>query len=110
MTIDYPPPITFNTIFLSFFISFSLQVYFYNKIIILQHNNELVPSNVLMAGLDLIRRMVLLCFSFIMFKEEINIYIIISIICFLGSGVCMFLEYLKPLKKNNLEYNEMELI
>lgn len=110
MTIECPPPITFNTIIISFFISVCLQVYFYNKIIILQHDNEIVPSNVLISGLDIIRRLVLLSFSFVMFNDELTLYIIVSIICFLGSGICMFLEYLKPLKKNNFEYNEMDKI
>ena len=105
-TMDYPPPVNINIIIISFLISVSLQVYVYNKIIILHHENDIVPSNVLMSGLDILRRIILLLFSFIMFKEEINVYIVGSIICFFISGICMFLEYLIPLKKK-LKYNEM---
>ena len=105
-TIEYPPPLNFNIVIVSIIISICLQFYLYNKIIILHHDNDLVPSNVLMSGLDIIRRIVLLLFSFAMFKEDINLYIIGSIFCFLVSGGCMFLEYFKPFKKN-LKYNEM---
>jgi drug/metabolite transporter (DMT)-like permease len=105
-TIENPPPVNINMIIVSFFISICLQFYVYNKIIILHHENDVVPSNVLMSGLDILRRIILLLFSFIMFKEEMNIYILGSIFCFLISGICMFIEYLKPLKKK-LKYNEM---
>jgi drug/metabolite transporter (DMT)-like permease len=103
-TIENPPPTNIHNVLLFFLISISLQFYVYNKIIILHDKNNIVPSNVLMSGLDILRRLILLLFSFIMFKEEINGYIIGSICCFLASGVCMFIEYLYPSKKN---YNEM---
>jgi len=103
-TIENPPPINIHILFIFFAISISLQFYVYNKIIILHHKNILVPSNVLMSGLDILRRLILLLFSFLMFKEEINGYVIGSICCFLASGVCMFIEYLYPSKK---KYNEM---
>ena len=109
MTIENAPPITLGLMILSLFISICVQFYFYNKIIILENNNQLVPSNVLMSGLDLIRRLVLLLFSFFMFNDEFNIYIGVSIFFFLGSGVCMFLEYFIPLKKTSSEYSEMEV-
>lgn len=105
-TIDNPPPINITTFVLSFFISVCLQVYVYNKIIILHHENDLVPSNVLMSGLDILRRIVLLLFSFILFKEEINIYILFSILLFLLSGIFLFIEYLNPFERK-LKYNEM---
>jgi drug/metabolite transporter (DMT)-like permease len=105
-TIENPPPVNITIIIISFFISISLQFYVFNKIIILHHENDIVPSNVLMSGLDILRRIILLLFSFILFKEEINVYIILSIVLFLLSGIFLFIEYLKPLK-NKLKYNEM---
>ncbi len=67
MTVDRPPPITCHLIVVSLLISERLQFYFYNKIIILGINNQLVPSNVLLLDLDIIRRIALLLFSFLMF-------------------------------------------
>ena len=110
MTIDRPPPITSHLIVVSFLISACLQFYFYNKIIILGINNQLVPSNVLLAGLDIIRRIALLLFSFLMFGDTINNAIIISILFFLGSSVCMFAEYFLPesTHKQQIKYAEMD--
>ena len=110
MTIDRPPPITSHLITVSLLISGCLQFYFYNKIIILGINNQLVPSNVLLSGLDIIRRIVLLLFSFLMFGDTINSSIIISILFFLGSSVCMFAEYFLPESTHKLQikYAEMD--
>jgi len=107
MTIENPPPITGEVIVLSLFISVCLQLYFYNKIIILQNNSNSVPSNVLMSGLDLIRRLVLLLFSFLMYKDDFNIYVGVSVLFFLISGVFIFLEYLLPFRKKEIVYCEM---
>jgi hypothetical protein len=108
MTIEYPPPNNINIIVISLIISICLQLYFYNKIIILENNNQFVPSNVLMAGLDLIRRFVLLLFAFLMYKDDFNTYIAISLILFLLSSIFIFMEYLKPLRKKIVEYTEMD--
>ena len=110
MTIENPPPITTKVIILSLFISICLQLYFYNKIIILQINTTSVPSNVLMSGLDLIRRLVLLLFAFVMYNDDFNIYVGISVLFFLISGVFIFLEYLLPYKTKQIVYSEMEEI
>jgi drug/metabolite transporter (DMT)-like permease len=110
MTMDRPPPLTSHLIVVSLLISACLQFYFYNKIIILGINNQLVPSNVLLSGLDIIRRIALLLFSFIMFGDTINSAIIISILFFLGSSVCMFGEYFIPesTRKLQIKYAEMD--
>jgi drug/metabolite transporter (DMT)-like permease len=109
MTIDRPPPITTHLIGVSLLISACLQFYFYNKIIILGINNQLVPSNVLLSGLDIIRRIALLLFSFLMFGDTINSSIIVSILFFLGASVCMFAEYFLPESshKQQIKYDEM---
>ena len=110
MTMDRPPPLTTHLIVVSLLISACLQFYFYNKIIILGINNQLVPSNVLLSGLDIIRRLALLLFSFLMFGDTINSSIIISILFFLGSSVCMFGEYFIPesTRKLQIKYAEMD--
>ena len=110
MTLDNPPPISYTVLVVSGIISLCLQMYFYNKIIILENNNQLVPSNVLMAGLDLIRRLVLLLFAFIMYNDDFNIYIAISVTLFLLSGIFIFWEYVKPFRKKIVEYTEMDEI
>jgi drug/metabolite transporter (DMT)-like permease len=107
MTFQNPPPITNDVLITSAFISICLQLYFYNKIIILENNNQFVPSNVLMAGLDLIRRLVLLLFAFLMYNDDFNIYIGISVTFFLLSGIFIFWEYVKPFTKKIVEYTEM---
>lgn len=107
MTYEHPPPITNEVLLVSTFICICLQLYFYNKIIILENNNQLVPSNVLMAGLDLIRRLVLLLFAFLLYKDDFNLYIAISVALFLLSGIFIFCEYIKPFKKKISEYSEM---
>lgn len=110
MTMDRPPPLTSHLIIVSLLISVCLQFYFYNKITILGINNQLVPSNVLLSGLDIIRRIALLLFSFLMFGDTINTAIIISIMFFLGSSVCMFAEYFMPesARKQQIKYAEMD--
>ena len=107
-TVENPPPCNLTVVALSAFIAVSIQTYFYNKIKILENKNEYVPSNVLMSGLDLIRRIVLLLFAFTFFHDDFNEFIIISILFFIGSGICMLLEYVIPIAPNSQKYVEME--
>lgn len=112
-TIYNPPPIRIDTIIIFFFIASILQFYIYNKIIILRDNSSKIPSNVLMSGLDLIRRFFLLLFSFLIFKEPFNQYIAISIILFIISSILMFIDYFIPKGSGNSENrleDEIELI
>jgi drug/metabolite transporter (DMT)-like permease len=107
-TVEDPPPCNLTVVALSALIAVSIQTYFYNKIKILENKNEYVPSNVLMSGLDLIRRIVLLLFAFTFFHDDFNESIIISILFFIGSGICMLLEYVIPVAPNSQKYVEME--
>ncbi len=109
-TVENPPPCNLTAVAMSAFIAVSIQTYFYNKIKILENKNEYVPSNVLMSGLDLIRRIVLLLFAFTFFHDDFNELIIISIVFFIGSGICMLLEYVIPIAPNSQKYIEMEEI
>lgn len=107
-TIENPPPVNLNAVVSSIFIAISIQTYFFNKIKILESKHEFVPSNVLMSGLDLIRRIVLLIFAFTFFQDDFNEYIIVSIIFFIGSGICMLIEYIIPSTHHSQKYIEMD--
>ena len=94
-TILDPPPISGLTIVLYFFIGGGLQLYMYNKIYILNTKNNYLPANILLSGLDLLRRIIQLLFSFLFFNELFDTFIIISII-FMGlSSLLLFYQYLK---------------
>lgn len=92
-TISEPPPINSLTLFLYFLIAFGLQTYMYNKIYILHNKNEIIPANILMSSLDLLRRIIQLLFSFLFFNEHFDIYVILSLI-FLGiSSLLLLYQY-----------------
>jgi hypothetical protein len=92
-TITDPPPINSLTLVLYFLIAFGLQMYMYNKIYILNNKNDIVPANILMSSLDLLRRIIQLLFSFLFFNDHFDIYVIISLI-FLGiSSLLLLYQY-----------------
>ena len=92
-TITDPPPVNSLTLFLYFLIAFGLQLYMYNKIYILNNKNEIVPANILMSSLDLLRRIIQLLFSFLFFNDHFDIYVILSLI-FLGiSSLLLLYQY-----------------
>jgi drug/metabolite transporter (DMT)-like permease len=104
-TIINPPPLDIKTICIYIFIAFGLQMYMYNKIYILNNNNSFLSSNILLGGLDLIRRIILLLFAFLYFNEQLNIYINLSLLFFSISSLLLFYEYFK--KNNNIEHVEL---
>jgi CDP-diglyceride synthetase len=92
-TISEPPPINSLTLFLYFLIAFGLQIYMYNKIYILNNKNDIIPANILMSSLDLLRRIIQLLFSFLFFNEHFDVYVILSLI-FLGiSSLLLLYQY-----------------
>jgi drug/metabolite transporter (DMT)-like permease len=94
-TILDPPPINGTTIILYFLIGGGLQLYMYNKIYILNIKNNYLPANILLSGLDLLRRIIQLLFSFLFFNELFDTFIIISI-SFMGlSSLLLLYQYLK---------------
>ena len=107
-TILDPPPINGETIVLYFFIAGGLQLYMYNKIYILNYKNNFLPSNILLSGLDLLRRIIQLLFSFLFFNELFDNFIIVSIL-FMGlSSLLLLHQYIKDNRKD--EYvNHFEL-
>jgi len=99
-TIIDPPPINGTTIVLYFLIGGGLQLYMYNKIYILNIKNNYLPANILLSGLDLIRRIVQLLFSFLFFNELFDTFIIISI-SFMGiSSLLLLYQYLKDSRQD----------
>ena len=109
-SIKNPPPINSQIVLYFFCVATMLQIYGYNKLAILRDNsNGRIPSNVLMSGLDLIRRFILLTFSFLMFDEPLNIYIVISMGLFIVSSILLFVDYIFPIKRNNTQQMEVEI-
>ena len=89
------PPITAEAITMYFFIAFGLQLYMYNKIYILNNRDSTIPANILLSGLDLIRRVVQLTYSFVCFNEPFDAMIGVSLV-FLGlSGVLLLYQYIR---------------
>lgn len=107
-TILDPPPIDILTIILYFLIAGGLQLYMYNKIYILNIKNQYLPANILLSGLDLLRRIIQLLFSFLFFNELFDTFIIISVL-FMGlSSLLLLYQYLKN-NKDHEYINHFEL-
>jgi len=89
------PPINPATITMYFFIAVGLQVYMFNKIYILNSKQSLIPANILLSGLDLLRRVIQLTYSFVWFKEPFDAMIGVSLV-FLGlSGGLLLYQYIR---------------
>jgi len=91
-TIQHTPPVTANAMTMYFFIAFGLQLYMFNKIYILNSSKQsAIPANILLSGLDLMRRVIQLTYSFVCFKEPFDTVIGISLV-FLGlsAGILLY--------------------
>ena len=111
-TIIDPPPMNIVCIILYFFIGGGLQLYMYNKIYILNTENKYLPANILLSGLDLLRRIIQFIFSFLFFNELFDMFIIISI-SFMGvSSILLLYQYIRDYKKqeyiNHIELEEIQ--
>jgi len=94
-TVEYTPPITTTTLTMYFFIAFGLQLYMFNKIYILNHKDTTIPANILLGGLDLVRRVIQLTYSFVCFNEPFDAMIGVSL-AFLGlSGGLLLFQYIQ---------------
>jgi len=94
-TMEYTPPITTTTLIMYFFIAFGLQLYMFNKIYILNHKDTAIPANILLGGLDLVRRVIQLTYSFVFFNEPFDAMIGVSLV-FLGlSGGLLLFQYIQ---------------
>lgn len=98
-TVIDPPPVNPLTLFLYFLIAFGLQLYMYNKIYILNNKNEMLPANILMSSLDLLRRIIQLLFSFLFFNEQFDLYVVLSLVFFGISSLLLLYQYF--LNNNN---------
>lgn len=78
-----------------FFIAFGLQLYMFNKIYILNSKNSAIPANILLSGLDLVRRVIQLTYSFVWFNEPFDAMIGVSLV-FLGASAGILLyQYIR---------------
>ena len=94
-TVEYTPPITMTTLTMYFFIAFGLQLYMFNKIYILNHKDTAIPANILLGGLDIVRRVIQLTYSFVFFNEPFDAMIGVSLV-FLGlSGGLLLFQYIQ---------------
>jgi hypothetical protein len=102
------PPINGSAITMYFFIAFGLQLYMFNKIYILNNQQRSIPANILLSGLDIVRRVVQLTYSFVWFKEPFDAIIGVSLL-FLGlSGGLLLFQYIRDYRLGvNLEHREM---
>jgi hypothetical protein len=77
------------------FIAVGLQLYTFNKIYILNNSKSAIPANILLSGLDLLRRVIQLTYSFVWFKEPFDAIIGVSLV-FLGvSGGLLLYQYIR---------------
>ena len=94
-TTKHIPPINPTTMTMYFFIAVGLQIYMYNKIYILNSKQSMIPANILLSGLDLLRRVIQLTYSFVWFKEPFDATIGVSLV-FLGiSGGLLLYQYIR---------------
>ena len=99
-TTKYTPPITAGSMTMYFFIAFGLQLYMFNKIYILNSRESIIPANILLSGLDIIRRVIQLTYSFVWFNEPFDSTIGISLL-FLGlSGGLLLYQYIQDYRRN----------
>ena len=103
------PMFSIELIFIYIFISIFTQYYCYSRLIILKIENTVLPTNVLLAGLEFLRRIIIITFSCIFFKESYNIY---SGILFCLSSFMLFYDYYKSLNQNkqNIHFELEEIV
>ena len=99
-TIKHTPPVTAGSMTMYFFIAFGLQLYMFNKIYILNSQQTLIPANILLSGLDLVRRVIQLTYSFVCFKEPFDAVIGVSLV-FLGLSAGLLLyQYIRDYRRD----------
>jgi hypothetical protein len=94
-TVKNAPPVTSGTMVLYFFIAFGLQLYMFNKIYILNNKNSVIPANILLCGLDIVRRVIQLTYSFVWFKEPFDAVIGVSLVFLGASGGLLLYQYIR---------------
>ena len=94
-TVKNAPPFNPSTMTMYFFIAFGLQLYMFNKIYILNNKNSIIPANILLSGLDLVRRVIQLTYSFVCFKEPFDATIGVSLVFLAASGGLLLYQYIR---------------
>ena len=98
-TVRHTPPVNVESMTMYFFIAFGLQLYMFNKIYILNTSQTVIPANILLSGLDLIRRIIQLTYSFVCFKEPFDAMIGVSLV-FLGLSAGLLLyQYIRDYRR-----------
>lgn len=94
-TAKQPPPVDASAITMYFFIAFGLQLYMFNKIYILNNRESAIPANILLSGLDLVRRVIQLTYSFVWFNEPFDAVIGVSLVFLGASGGLLLYQYIR---------------
>lgn len=94
-TVKNAPPFNPSTMTMYFFIAFGLQLYMFNKIYILNNKNSIIPANILLSGLDIVRRVIQLTYSFVCFKEPFDATIGVSLVFLAASGGLLLYQYIR---------------
>ncbi len=85
-----PIPVNMGLVIMYLVIAILSQLSIYNRLQILKSSGI---SNILFCGLELIRRIIILVFSFVVYMEEINTFIVVGIVLFIISGLLLLFEY-----------------
>lgn len=93
-TVKHTPPVTASAMTMYFFIAFGLQLYMFNKIYILNSRQSIIPANILLSGLDIIRRVIQLTYSFVCFNEPFDAVIGVSLVFLAASGGLLLYQYI----------------
>ena len=93
-TAKHTPPVTAGSMTMYFFIAFGLQLYMFNKIYILNSRASIIPANILLSGLDLVRRVIQLTYSFVWFNEPFDSMIGVSLVFLGASGGLLLYQYI----------------
>jgi drug/metabolite transporter (DMT)-like permease len=109
-TAKHTPPVTAGAITMYFFIAFGLQLYMFNKIYILNSRESIIPANILLSGLDLVRRVIQLTYSFVWFNEPFDAVIGASLV-FLGlSGGLLLYQYIQDYRRSSGVHHHRRMI
>jgi drug/metabolite transporter (DMT)-like permease len=106
-TTKHTPPVTVTSVTMYFFIAFGLQLYMFNKIYILNSKNSVIPANILLSGLDIIRRVIQLTYSFVCFNEPFDAVIGVSLMFLASSGGILLYQYIHDYR-TNLQHQRLE--
>jgi hypothetical protein len=94
-TVKNAPPFNPSTMTMYFFIAFGLQLYMFNKIYILNSRASIIPANILLSGLDLVRRVIQLTYSFVCFNEPFDATIGVSLVFLAASAGILLYQYIR---------------